>query len=142
MTSPPPIRLNDSFLDDGVQLREGLVEVQFLGEWGVICINDDDNLMSTVCRQLGYSGGATKGARVNVTSIVWMQTKSYPTTSCPDDAARIDQCSRHAGFGSCNESFQIQCEGKSLQILNISRENSFNICILLSASSDVHFEKK
>ena len=117
MTTPPPIRLINN---DGVQSREGLVEVQFAGKWGVICINDgDDNLISTICRQLGYSGGGTTGATTNVYDRrIWLRKKyDLDGADCPDDAARIDQCiSFGIGYGSCrpnaNESLQIQCEGK------------------------------
>ena len=115
VTTPPPIRLIDNNLDDDVQLQEGLVEVQFAGEWGLICINNEHYvyLISTICRQLGYSGGATTGARINVNGRrVWLQGGRV---DCPYDATRIDQCSfDEIGYGSCNylnESLQIQCEG-------------------------------
>ena len=115
VTNPPPIRLIDNNLDDGVQPHKGLVKVKFAGEWGVICIYDSDyNLISSICRQLGYSGGATTGARVNVNGRrIWLRRDGV---DCPDDATRIDQCIiKQIGYGSCtslNESLQIQCEGR------------------------------
>ena len=115
MTTPPPIRLIDNNLDDDVQPEKSLVEVQFAGEWGLICITSEHYvyLISTICRQLGYSGGATTGAPINVNGRrVWLQGGRV---DCPYDAARIDQCSFDGiGYGSCNylnESLQIQCEG-------------------------------
>ena len=99
MTTPPPIQLIDN----------DLVEVQFAGEWGLICIFGNMELTSAICRQLGYSGGATTGETIDVTGRkAWMRK-----ADCPDDAARIDQCDLFAvEFENCSFSKQIQCEGK------------------------------
>ena len=74
--------------------------------------------MSTICRQLGYSGGATTGARIKVDGRrIWMRKYLALGTACPNDAARIDQCTSYGiGHEGCrpnaSESLQIQCEGK------------------------------
>ena len=84
-------------LVDGINEREGRVEIMYQGIWGTICDDGWDNIDATVvCRELGYSrGNATRQAQFGSGSgPVWLRR-----VSCLGSESKLSHCI-HTGAGN------------------------------------------
>ncbi|XP_070551036.1 scavenger receptor cysteine-rich domain-containing protein DMBT1-like [Ptychodera flava] len=94
-----------------VRLRENLLEVYHLGQWGTVCDdNFDMKATAVVCRQLGYGSGRPGYIYHHDTGSIWLDD-----VRCTGNEIKLTQCA-HNGWGEHNcvhsEVVHIDCENE------------------------------
>ncbi|XP_070551855.1 scavenger receptor cysteine-rich domain superfamily protein-like [Ptychodera flava] len=107
-----------------VRLKDGHLEIYHEGQWGTVCDDHfDENALTVVCRQLGYSHGHFRSDSTVGNGTIWLDD-----IRCLGHETKLTQCGHKAwGHHDClhSEDVRLGCERSEGDVRLVDGESAY-----------------